>query len=143
MNQRHRGENGFVSLAVLEPIVSLLLEDRVPWELGDYASDLLQDWLCGHVLASTPAGHPLRILLRERLVAASEDADRRLTEEREAAEAARAARTTEEVERERQFLESYSSILHESGHNRRNTVPRECTNEVFLEFACTAGPGSR
>ena len=140
VNQRHRGENGFVSLAVLEPIVSLLLEDRVPWELGDYASDLLQDWLCGHVLASTPAGHPLRILLRERLVAASEDADRRLTEEREAAEAARAARTTEEVERERQFLESYSSILHESGHNRRNTVPRECTNEVFLELLALLGP---
>ena len=140
VSQRHRGENGFVSLAVIEPIVSLLLEDSVPWELGEYASDLLQDWLCTHVFASTPAGHPLRILLRERLVAACEDADRRLTEEREAAEAARAACTTEEVERERQFLKSYSSILHESGHNRRNTVPRECTNEVFLELLALLGP---
>ena len=141
VNQRHRGENSFVSLAVVEPIVSLLLEESVPWELGDYASDLLQDWLCGHVFASTPAGHPLRILLRERLVAASEDADRRLTEEREAAETARATRTTEEVERERQFLDSYSSILHENGYDRRrNTVPREFRNEVFLELLALLGP---
>ena len=100
----------------------------------------MREWLCGHVVASTPSGHPLRILLRERLVAACEEADRRLTEERETAEAARTARTPEEVERE-PLLRGHSPVIREVGYDRRRgAVPHECRDEVFLELLALLGP---
>ena len=84
VDQRHRDENGIVNLAAVEPIITLLLEDGTPWRFGEYAQNLLRDWLQAHVVAKTPAGHPLRILLRERLVEACAAGDRRLAKEREA-----------------------------------------------------------
>ena len=70
VNQRLRNDNGIVNPIAIKPIIELLLEDNAPWQSGKYASDLLREWLYGHVLAGTPTGHPLRILLRERLVEA-------------------------------------------------------------------------
>ena len=86
VNQRHRDENGIVNLVAVEPIITLLLEDGTAWRLGDYAQDLIRDWLQALVVAKTRAGHPLRILLRERLIEACSAGDRRLTltKEREA-----------------------------------------------------------
>lgn len=84
VDQRHRDENGIVNLAAVEPIITLLLQDGTPWRFGEYAQDLLRDWLRAHVIAKTGAGHPLRIQLRERLVEACEAGDRRVAKEREA-----------------------------------------------------------
>ena len=84
VDQRQRGESGIVNLTAVEPITTLLIEDGTPWPLGDYAQDLIRSWLQAHVVAKTPAGHPLRILLRERLAEACAAGDRRLTKEREA-----------------------------------------------------------
>ena len=92
-----------------------------------------------------PAGHPLRILLRERLVEACIAGDRRLEEEREAAAAARAARTPEEVERVHRLEESHPELFTEIGYGgrrrrQRPEVPRECRDEVFLELLALLGP---
>ena len=66
VDQRLRGDNGIVNPFAIEPIIDLLLEDDTPWRSGEYASDLLREWLSGHAFGGTSAGHPLRILLRER-----------------------------------------------------------------------------
>ena len=70
VDQRLRNTNGIVDIIAIEPIITLLLENDAPWRSGKYAQNLLRDWLHGHVVANTAAGHPLRILLRERLVEA-------------------------------------------------------------------------
>ena len=100
VDQRHRDENGIVNLAVAEPIITLLLEDRTPWRLGNYAQDLIRDWLHAHVVAKTPVGDPLRILLRNRLVAACVAGDRRLAQEREVAAATSQAEKGPQVRKE-------------------------------------------
>ena len=145
VDQRLRDGKGVVDVIAVEPIIALLLEDRAPWRSGDHARDLLRDWLRGHVVANTGAGHRLRILLCERLVEACAAADRRLAEEREAADAARAARTPEEVEQERQFLERHSVLFSEIGYGgrrprQRPEVPREIKNKDVLELLALLGP---
>ena len=146
VDQRLRGDNGIVNPTAIEPLISLLLEDSAPWQSGKYASDLLREWLHGHVVARTDAGHPLRILLRERLVEACAEADRRLGEQRRAEAAARSARTPGEIERERRFEESHSDLFVSQiayGRRRRRQrpeVPYECRDEVFLELLALLGP---
>ena len=57
VDQRLRGDNGIVNPSAIEAIISLLLEDSAPWRSGKYASDLFREWLHGHVVARTDAGH--------------------------------------------------------------------------------------
>ena len=81
VEQRHRDSNGIVNLLVIEPIVALMLESNAPWRSGDFASNLLREWLHAHIVASTPTGHPLRELLRERLFQEYREGDHRLREQ--------------------------------------------------------------
>ena len=145
VKQRLRKDNGDVDHVAIEPIIKLLLDEETPWRLGEYAEDLLREWLLGHAIADTPAGHPLRIQLRMRLVETCAAGDRRLDEEREAVAAGHAARTPEEIERERQFeernLELFAALGYGGRHRReRPEVPRECTDEAFLELLALLGP---
>ena len=143
VDQRLRDDSGVVDISAVQPIIALLLEDRAPWQSGDYAQGLLRSWLRAHVVAETPAGNPLRTLLRERLVEACAAADRRLAEEQAAAAAARAARTPEEIEQERRFDEKYGWALSERGYGgrrRRPEVPYEITDEIVLELLALLGP---
>ena len=135
VDQRLRDDNGIVNPIAIEPIVELLLEDNTQWRSGEYAIDLLREWLSGHAFARTPAGHPLRILLGERLVEACVVGDRRIDEQREAAAAASAARTPEDIERVRQIAESHPELFTEIGyggrrHRQRPEVPHEYRDEV-------------
>ena len=54
VDQRLRGHNSIVDPISIEPMVSLMLEDGEPWLSGQYASNLLRDWLRGHIAARTP-----------------------------------------------------------------------------------------
>ena len=143
VDQRLRDHNGVVKVIAVEPIITLLLEERAPWRSGEDAQGLLRAWLRGHVVANTAAGHRLRILLRERLVKACAEADRRLAEKRRAASAARAARTPKEVEQERRraTASSFSAIGY-GGRRRRQRpeVPHEISNEIVLELLALLGP---
>lgn len=145
VKQRLRKDNGTVDHVAIEPIIELLLDEETPWRLGEYAEDLLREWLLGHAIADTPAGHPLRILLRRRLAEACAAGDRRLDEERKAAAAARAARTPEEIEQERRFEELHPELFTEIGYGGRHRrqrpeVPSEYEDEVFLELLALLGP---
>ena len=145
VGQRLRDENGIVSLNAVEPIVELLLRGGAPWKTGEFASDLLRDWLHGLAFSRTPSGHPLRITLRDRLVEAYEEGDRRLIERREAEEGAQAGRTLEDIERVRDLEENHPELFIEFGHGgrarrQRPEVPSECHDEIFLELLALTGP---
>ena len=145
VGQRLRDEKGLVRPVAVEPLINLLLDDEAPWRSGEHLQDLLRDWLRALVIADEPAGHPFRLRLRDRLVAACAAADRRLQAERKAAAAARAARTAEEIEKERKFIESHPSLFTEIGYprSRRRTrpdVPREITDDVMVELLALLGP---
>jgi hypothetical protein len=145
VDQRLRDESGLVRILAVEPLINLLLEDDTPWRSGELVQDVLRDWLRALVAADTPAGDPLRIHLRDRLVAACDAADQRLADERAAAAAARAARTPEEIEEERLFMEKNRSLFTEigyGGHRRRDRpqVPREITDEIVVELLALLGP---
>jgi len=143
IDQRLRDENGLVRAAAVEPLVKLLLADEAAWRTGEHVRDILRDWLRAHVVANTPAGHPLRVGLRDRLVAACAAGDRRLEEQRAAAAAARAARSPEEIEQERQLIERHRLLFTEigyPGHRRRPELPREITDEIVVELLALLGP---
>ena len=145
VDQRHRDDNDIVDIIVVEPIIMLLLDDDAPWRSGEHVQDLLREWLRAHVVAATCSGHPLRILLRERLAEACAAADRRLTEERAAAAAKRAAHTPEEIANERRFVESHPQLFSEIGYGGRRRrprpeVPREITDAIMLELLALLGP---
>ena len=142
VSQRLRGEKGFVNAVAVEPLITLLLEDQTPWRSGEHAQLLLREWLRARVFLDTAAGHPLRVLLRQRLIAACVAGDRRLAERIEAASAARAALTPEEVEQE-SAREARSAVL--SGivgrrRRQRPQVPHEITNKIVLEMLALLGP---
>lgn len=145
VDQRLRAENGIVDCVAVEPIIALLLEEETPWRSGDYVKDLLRDWLRGHVVANTGAGHPLRLRLRQRLVDACNAADLRARRKREEAAAARAARTPEEIEQERKFEEENRILFTPLGFGdesaqRRANIPYEVTDETILELLALLGP---
>lgn len=145
VDQRLRDDNGIVDHVAVEPIITLLLEDGTPWRSGEYVQNLLRSWLHGHVIANTAVGHRLRILLRERLVEACAEADRRLAKMREDQAAARVARTPEEIEQERQFVERHDHLFTEIGYGGRRRrprpeVPHEITDKVVLELLALLGP---
>ena len=145
VNQRLRGDSGIVNHIAIEPVVSLLLQDSSPWRAGKHASDLLREWLLDLVVAKTPPGHPLRTRLRECLVEACTEADRRLEERRKEEDAARAARSKENIEGEPPIEDInpdwFVSQLAYGRRTRRERpeVPRECTGDVFLELLALLG----
>jgi len=144
-DQRLRDNRGVVRPVAVEPLVALLLDDEAPFISDDHLQDLVRAWLRALVIDDTPAGHPLRIRLRNRLATVCTAADRRLEAEREAAAAARTALSPEELEEERQFEERQNAFLSRMGHSRaprraRAEVPREITDEAMIEFLALLGP---
>ena len=144
VDQRLRTD-GIVDIVAVEPVITLLLEDAVPWRCGEHAQRLLRDWLRAHVIAETPDRHPLRVLLRQRLVDACSAAERRFAEERKAVVAARAGRTPEDLAEERRPEESHRWLMSEigSGSRRRRQrpeIPPEITDESVIELLALLGP---
>ena len=145
VNQRLRDDTGLVRQYTVEPLIALILDDERPWA-AEYLQDVLRDWLRSLVVNNVPAEHPLRLRLRNRLLAACDEADRRLQEEREAAAAARAARTPEEIEEEEKFAERHRGFFTEIGYPRRRRrrnredVPGEITSEIMVELLALLGP---
>jgi hypothetical protein len=99
VEQRHR-DGGVLDAVVVEPIVALLLDDATPWRDSDEAANLLRGWLRALVVRDTAAKHPLRVLLRERMLTVGERAEAELRAHREEAAAARGPMTDDEHEAE-------------------------------------------
>ena len=145
VDQRLRDKNGVVDIVAVVPLIALLLETPAPWRAGDYAKDLLRDWLCGHVILGTGAGNPLRVQLRQRLVEECVAADHRFAEAQKAA-AAQAARKPDTKKRGLVgWLKSQSMLLSSIGdgqprRRQRPDVPHEITDEIILELLALLGP---
>ena len=165
VGQRHRDDNGLIKVAAVEPIITLLLEDCTPWWSGEYAQELLRDWLRAHVVAGTAADHRLRVRLRRRLVDACAEADRRLADH-SGTTTAPAALTSEELEQAVSFMLSQAEVSNDpqaseeieprapenapslgpdigyGGRRRRERpeVPLEITDEIVLELLALLGP---
>lgn len=143
VDQRLRTD-GIVDHVAVEPIITLLLEDHAPWRRGEYTQGLLRDWLRAHVVAETPAEHPLRVLLRGRLVEACSVADRRLAEERKTTAAARTARTPEELEEHGRRMGSQRGLMSEMGdggrrRRQRPEIAPEITDKIVIELLALLG----
>ena len=156
VDQRLRDKRGIVNHIAVVPVIELLLEDVTPWQSGKYIEDLLRDWLQAHVVAKTPAGDPLRILLRKRLVAACVAGDRRLAEEREAvaatSEVERAPQPREEDRRlltrllfafRRLFAWGVGRRAHFSGRIERDRRSAGSHNDRFVEVGYGSRPRRR
>lgn len=144
-DQRLRDASGLVSTPSIEPVISLLLEETTPWKLGEYARTLIREWLHGLITAGTPAGHRLRIKLRELLVEECAGAERGLLEHQQARADERARRTPDEIERDRLYQEQNRHLLAEIGRGgpepkQRSQVPSDITDEAVVEFLALAGP---
>ena len=145
IDQRLRDEGGVVRIVAIEPLITLLLEEDARCWVDEHVQSILREWLRGHVVANTPAGHRLRVRLRDLLVGACVAADRRLEAERTGDAAAKAARSPEELEEERQFMERNRALFTEIGYSHgrrrlRREVPSEVKDEIVVELLALLGP---
>ena len=146
IDQRFHDENGLVDILAVEPVIKLMLEeDGTPWGLGKFATELFRAWLRAHVIANTEVGYSPRLRLRELLVAACEDADRRAAEKR--AEALRLESTPEAVERVRQLEKEHPLLFTEIGYGDGRQRPKRSRgrhhgipDKVVLELLALLGP---
>jgi len=144
VDQRLRDDNRVVDIAAVEPIIELLLDEPAPWRLGDYVNDLLRAWLRAHVIAGSAQGHPLRILLRERLVAACAAADQALADKQAAETSANRAPETGETRSSEQAHPSLPRGVGPGDHTgfrrARPRIPQEITDPLVLELLALLGP---
>jgi DNA-binding transcriptional ArsR family regulator len=148
VDQRLTRESSLVRADAVEPLIGLLLGDGdAAWMAEKHLRRLVRNWLRSLAAAGTPAGHPLRVRLREQLTAACAAGDSRLQAERDAAAAVRAARSAAEIEEERELRERHRHLLSgpvgfPRGRRRRPPpqVPREITDETMIELLALIGP---
>ncbi|MCY4235555.1 MAG: hypothetical protein OXE74_04500 [Cyanobacteria bacterium MAG CAR2_bin_4] len=146
VNQRLRDKAGVIDIIAVEPIIKILLKETTSWQFGrqfrELVGDPLVSWLRGHVIANTPGGHPLRLLLRQRLVDACAEADRRFEEERQgkaAEHTPEAAEHERQTQEERGFFSDTDPSSHYSRH-RQEKIPREIKDELVLQLLALLGP---
>ena len=145
VEQRHR-DGGVLDPVVAEPIVALLLDDATPWRDSDEAANLLRGWLRALIVRDSPAGHPLRVLLRERLLTVAERAEAALRARKEEEAAARAAMTDTDCEAEEALAQRRPTGIPMLGlggrrrRRRRPELPREIRDDTLLELLAILGP---
>jgi len=135
--QQRYGGTGIIDRLIAEPVVELLLEHDWPSDLHNQVNELLSGWLRGVLLAREPAGHPLRVRLRERLVARVAAGDERLADNRREQAERLAARTPEEVTADEEHARRWRPLTAHfiDGHRSRRPyreLPRELTEDALL-----------
>jgi len=146
VNQRLRDKDGVIDIIAVEPIVKILLKETTSWQFGrqfrELVGDPLVSWLRGHVIANTPGGHSLRLLLRQRLLDACAEADRRFEGERQGKAAEHTPEATEherQTQEERDFFSATDPSSHYS-RQRQEKIPREIKDELVLQLLALLGP---
>jgi hypothetical protein len=151
IDQRLRGDNAFVRVAPVEPLIELLLEDDVPWRASKPERGLLLDWLRALAMSGAQAGHALRGVLHDRLMAFCAAADERLRladEQREAERVAREAAKTDadRAEEAARLARLPKGLFEEYGWPKSRTprnrprISSEITDEVVVEVLALLGP---
>ena len=151
VNQHHRdATTGIVDPLVVEPVVALLLDEPRPWAISDDVERTLRGWPQALVVANVPAGHPLRIRLRDRLVAVCVQGEQRLAAQLEAAARAADRQLQQDEDEDDRHAEDNDPdvpppVLTRVGYPRRRrkqrpAIPRELTDETVLELLALLGP---
>lgn len=142
LDQRHRDQ--YVLRAdAFAPVLEALLDNGTPKGYGERVTELTDDWLRTLVSRNTPAGHPLRVRLRQQVFDNISEAQRMQAEAEAEAAARRAARTREEVKAEEERVARLRAlpILGPIGRSRpRRQLPREITNEWTIRRLALLGP---
>jgi hypothetical protein len=144
LHQRHQDDSGIIDVVVAEPVLERLLEHPRPWAKNEETAQALREWLHALVFRDAVEGHALRIRLRQLLVDEAQAAEARMAERRATAAAALAARTPEQIEADERRA-ARSTRLTEfrlSGYSERRErreVPREVTDDTFLELLALLG----
>ena len=141
LDQRHSDSPLLTDSTTAEPVVRLLLSHPTPWKSRPAALALLLRWSRSLVLHNVPAGHGLRISLRERLLAFCAAADQRAASAERAAAAERARRTADEIRQD----EEYERALRDfepPGHRGKDRphVPSEIIRKEIVELLALLGP---
>jgi len=144
-DQRLRGQNAFVRVTAVEPLVELLLEDETPWRASKGEHTLLLEWLRSLVGSKVSAGYALREQLRARLLEFCAAADEQLRAKEEARAAARAAVTGEQgaaMRGVRKGLPNFGEIGYPRRRRRRPRpeISRGITDETVVELFALLGP---
>jgi hypothetical protein len=121
INQRHRTRL-FPDPVVAAPVIRLLLDQPEPWRVSRASFALLADWLQSLVIAELPAGIPLRVALRDRLLAHWDSFPPRAATEVDDAD------------------DNFVELGFGPGSRRRRVLPYEVTNEEYIECLALLGP---
>ncbi|MEV5968146.1 hypothetical protein AB0L70_40645 [Kribbella sp. NPDC051952] len=145
--ERHRRSDGTIDPVIAEPVMALLLDEPVTWTGGRQQINVLRDWLAGLIADETPAGHLLRIRLRDQMIAAAADAWVRLTATIQGEADAQAARSPEQVAADTEFearLAEFDASVHGAGgygpQPELKRVPEEILDPALLELVALLGP---
>lgn len=121
VRQRHTTD-GLPDPVVATPVIRLLLDRPEPWRVSKPSFELLVDWLQSLVLAELPPGTPLRIALRNRLIAFWDSLP--------------ALETSTDDEADDRFAE----LRYGPRARRVRQVPYEVTDEEYIECLALLGP---
>ncbi|SNR95047.1 hypothetical protein [Blastococcus mobilis] len=131
LNARYR-RGGTLDPIVAEPVIARLLDAGTPPTIQREAAELIRDWLRALVLAGTPAGHPLRIRLRDAIVEQCRAKERTLDEQEAARLAELAARTPEQVAEDEARRRRFSASGAFTMSRRRRRRPEPTRHRPYL-----------
>jgi hypothetical protein len=134
-----RHADPFLDVRVAEPVVRLLAERPGPQNTREAADDAVSEWLRAHVVRGTPAGHPVRLIVRDHILQTSAELERQL-DEREALRAADAGRRSSDDSAELE-TDSVAALLGGSRRRRRRTGrrPYEWIDDAAVEQLALLG----
>lgn len=146
LHGRHQ-PSGILDPLIAEPVIAKLLDTEPPREIADEIHETIRDWLQAHALRNTPAGHPVRVALRERILERCAENERLLDEHEAERQAELAARTPEEIaadeERRKQFAAISSFSMSRRRRKRREPTrhrPYQWIRDAQIEQLALLGP---
>lgn len=130
LDQRHRTDKGLLDLVVAGPVLDRLLDEPAPWRISKAATSLIRSALISAVVAECPKGAAFRAQLQKRLLAVAAEAEA----ERARARSAKQARDANAPPAVHPLLGG-----RRARRRRRTDLPREVTNETFVELLSLLG----
>lgn len=130
LHGRHRSA-GILDPVIAEPVIARLVETEAPRAIADDVHEVIRDWLQAHALQGTPAGHPVRIALRDRILERCAENERTLDEQEAARQAELAARTPEEIAADEARRKELAAISSFSMSRRRHKRPKPTRHRPY------------
>ncbi|MCU1487391.1 MAG: hypothetical protein JWN67_4137 [Actinomycetia bacterium] len=131
LHGRHQ-PSGILQPLIAEPVIAELLETEAVGEISDEVHEVIRDWLQAHTLQGTPAGHPVRMALRDRILKRCAENERVLDEHEAEQQARLAARTPEEIAADEEQRKRFAAVSSFSMSRRRRKRPEPPRRRPYL-----------